>query len=40
MVDLRYLWCYFASTGPGVLVNVNGIMNSRRYRDILAKKPD
>jgi hypothetical protein len=31
------LWSYFASTGPGALVKVNGIMNFTHYQDILAK---
>ena len=31
------LWGCFASTGPGALVKVNGIMNSTQYQDILAK---
>ena len=31
------LWGYFASTGPGALVQVNSIMNSTKYQDIFAK---
>ena len=31
------LWGYFASTGPGALVKVNGIMEFTQYHDILAK---
>ena len=31
------LWGYFASTGPGVRVKVNGIMNFAKYQDMLAK---
>jgi hypothetical protein len=31
------LWGYFASTGRGVLVNVNGIMNFTQYQDIIDK---
>jgi hypothetical protein len=31
------LWGYFASTGPGAPVKVNGIMNFTKYQDILAQ---
>jgi hypothetical protein len=31
------LWGYFASTYPGALVTVNGIMNFTQYQDILTK---
>ena len=29
-------WGYFASTGPGAVVKVNGIMNFTQYQGILA----
>ena len=31
------LWGYFASTGPGVIVKVNDIMNFTQYHNILVK---
>ena len=31
------LWGRFAASGPGALVKINGIMNSTKYQDILAK---
>ena len=31
------LWGRFAASGPGALVKITGIMNSTKYRDILAK---
>ena len=31
------LWGCFAASGPGALVKINGIMNSTKYQDILAK---
>ena len=31
------LWRCFAASGPGALDKMNGIMNSTRYQDILAK---
>ena len=34
------LWGYFASTGSGALVKVNGIINFTKYQDILAKNLD
>ena len=30
------LWGCFTASGPGALVNINGIMNSTKYQDILA----
>jgi hypothetical protein len=30
-------WGYFASTDPGALVKVNGIMNFTKYQNIFAK---
>ena len=33
------LWGYFASTGPGALVKVNGIVNFTKYQDIFAQNP-
>ena len=31
------LWGCFAASGPRALVKINGIMNSTKYQDILAK---
>ena len=31
------LWGCFAASSPGALVKINGIMNSTRHQDILAK---
>ena len=31
------LWGCFAANGPGASVKINGIMNSTKYQDILAK---
>ena len=35
--SLAPLWGCFAASGPGALVKINGIMNSTKYQDILAK---
>ena len=34
------LWGGFAGNGPGVLVKINGIMNSTKYQGIFAKKAE
>ena len=37
LVDHWCLWGCFTASGPGALVKINGIMNSTKYQDILAK---